>query len=97
MPELRDVEERRFAAVTALRAMVECLKETNPAAIFPAEKSGMLDGTKSQAIANRWADKASDVLVQSLELAERVGIDALDMFDGEKKAIDIRAERSSAS
>ena len=86
MHDLRQVEERRFAAVTALRAMVDCLKETNPAAIFPAEKAGLLDGTKSQAIANRWADKASDALVQSLELAERVGADALDMFNGSTHA-----------
>jgi hypothetical protein len=82
VPPMRDVEERRFAAVTALKAMVECLRDTNPTGIFPSDKAGLIDNTKTQAITNRWADKASDVLVQSLELAERIGADALDMFDG---------------
>lgn len=95
MAEYREVEERRYAAITALRAMVECLKETNPAMIFPSDKSGLLEGTKTQSIANRWADKASDVLVQSLELADRIGVDALDMFDG--KTHDRGAERIAAS
>lgn len=86
MSDLRLVEDRRYAAVTALRAMVECLRETNPQAIFSAgaktDNSG-LDPTKVQSISNRWADKASDVLVNALTLADRIGADALDAFDGE--------------
>lgn len=82
MSDVREIEERRFAAVTALRAMVECLRETNPQVIFPAAKEGSLDPTKVQAISNRWADKASDVLLQALGLADRIGLDALDMFTG---------------
>lgn len=80
--DVRELEERRYAAVTALRAMVECLKETNPQVIFPSDKTGTLESAKTQTITNRWADKASDVLIQSLELAEQVGADALDLFNG---------------
>jgi hypothetical protein len=88
MVELREIEERRYGAVTALRAMVECLKDTNPQAIFaqPGKEASALDTTKVQAISNRWADKASDVLIQALSLADRIGADALDMFEGEAHA-----------
>lgn len=100
MPDVREIEERRFAAVTALRAMVECLKDTNPAAIFPTGKEGSgLDSSKVQAISNRWADKASDVLLQALSLADRIGLDALDMFAGEdsERTAGYGAERAGAS
>jgi hypothetical protein len=89
VPDLREVEERRYAAVTALRAMVECLRETNPQAIFLAggkADAGGLDSTKLQTIGNRWADKASDVLLNALTLADRIGADALDAFDGSTHA-----------
>jgi hypothetical protein len=84
---MREVEERRYAAVTALRAMVECLRETNPQTIFGGigakdAASSALDPTKVQSISNRWADKASDVLVNALVLADRIGADALDAFGG---------------
>jgi hypothetical protein len=82
--EVRQLDERRFVAITSLRAMVEALKETNPVAIFPSEKAGILDSAKTQTIANRWADKAADVLLRSLDLADRIGVDALDLFDGTK-------------
>lgn len=83
MADTRNVEERRFAAIQALRTVVECLKESNPQAVFTEGKQSLLDPTKVQAIANRWADKASDVLLRALELADRIAVDALDMFAGE--------------
>jgi hypothetical protein len=77
----REVEERRFAAVQALRAVVECLRDTNPAAIFSAGKGeSPIDIGKLQSINNRWADKASDVLMKALDLADAVGNDGLAMF-----------------
>lgn len=102
MNELREVEERRYAAVTALRAMVECLRDTNPTTIFPfgkGEAAGGLDTTKVQSITNRWADKASDVLVNALTLADKIGADALDAFSGNtvsSPGAATRAERPSA-
>ena len=84
MGDARAVEERRFGAIQALRAVTECLKESNPQAIFSGPKGdAALDQTKLQSINNRWADKASDVLVNSLELADRINADALDLFSGE--------------
>lgn len=84
MPDARAVEERRFGAIQALRAVTECLRESNPQSIFSGGPKGesALDSTKVQSIANRWADKASDVLVRALDLADKVAIDALDLFDG---------------
>lgn len=87
----REIEERRFGAVQALNAVVECLKSTNPSVIFaPAGKGdATLEPMKVQSISNRWADKASDVLMKALELAEAVGNDGLALFShperGEKK------------
>jgi hypothetical protein len=77
----REIEERRFGAVQALRAVVECLRDTNPAAIFSAAKGeNPIDIGKLQSINNRWADKASDVLMKALDLAEAVGNDGLALF-----------------
>src|SRR4051812_39585061 len=81
--DIRALEERRYGAITALKAIVECLKETNPQYIFVVGKDSMLDQTKLQSINNRWADRASDVLSRTLDLADRIGLDALDMFTGE--------------
>lgn len=77
----REVEERRFGAVQALTAVVSCLKETNPQTIFAVGKgeSGM-EPMKLQSINNRWADKAADVLLKALELAEAIGEDGLALF-----------------
>ena len=84
MQDARAVEERRFGAIQALKAVTECLRESNPQAIFAGgAKDTALDPTKVQSINNRWADKASDVLVNALELADRIGMDALDLFKGE--------------
>lgn len=82
METSRQVEERRFGAIQALRAVVECLRESNPQTIFSGPEKGkdMLDSTKVQAIANRWADKASDVLCTALELANRIAVDTLGLF-----------------
>jgi hypothetical protein len=82
--DARVVEERRFGAIQALRAVTECLRESNPQTIFSAgaKDSPVLDPTKVQSINNRWAEKASDVLVRALDLADRVAIDALDLFEG---------------
>lgn len=86
MSDAREVEERRFGAIQALRAVTECLRESNPSTIFggaTAKGEAALDSTKVQSINNRWADKASDVLVRALDLADKVAIDALDLFEGE--------------
>ena len=87
MLDAREVEERRFGAIQALRTVSECLRETNPQAIFVngagKGEQPTLDPTKIQSIANRWADKASDVLLRSLDLADRIALDALDLFTGE--------------
>lgn len=85
MSDAREVEERRFGAIQALRAVTECLRESNPTTIFAvgAKNESALDSTKVQSINNRWADKASDVLVRALDLADKVAIDALDLFEGE--------------
>jgi hypothetical protein len=83
----REVEERRFGAIQALRAVTECLRESNPQAIFGPvggkDAAAGIDQTKIQSINNRWADKASDVLVRGLDLADKIAIDALDLFEGE--------------
>lgn len=77
----RAIEERRFGAVQALHAVVECLRDTNPQAIFSTGKGDTaLEPMKLQSINNRWADKASDVLLKALELAEAVGDDGLALF-----------------
>jgi hypothetical protein len=77
------MEERRFAAITAMRAVGEFLRETAPPSIFAAGKEGaIIDSTKYQSIANRWADKASDVLVETLDLAQMINADALSLFEG---------------
>lgn len=87
MSDIRQIEDRRYGAQAALRSMVECLRDTNPQAIFiGAGKDTALDSSKVQAIQNRWADKAGDVLIQALSLAENIGADALDMFTGEEHA-----------
>jgi hypothetical protein len=81
--DARVVEERRFGAIQALKAVTECLRESNPQAIFAAgAKDSTLDATQVQAINNRWANKAGDVLVNTLELADKIGLDALDLFEG---------------
>ena len=79
---IREVEERRFGAVQALQAVVNCLRDTNPQAIFAVGKgeSG-LEPMKLQTINNRWADKASDVLLKALELASAIGDDGLALFN----------------
>jgi hypothetical protein len=85
VPDARQVEERRFGAIQALRAVTECLRESNPQTIFSPGAKGDpagLDPTKLQGINNAWATKASDVLVRALDLADKVAIDALDLFDG---------------
>ena len=81
MADSRAVEERRFGAIQALRAVVECLRESNPQNIFQVNKDATLETAKVQAIATRWADKASDVLLKSLDLADRVAGDALLLFE----------------
>lgn len=78
---IRDVEARRFGAVQALQAVVSCLRDTNPQAIFvPVKGDSAVDSMKLQSINNRWADKASDVLLKALELAEAIGEDGLALF-----------------
>ena len=77
----REVEERRFGAVQALTAVVTCLRETNPQTIFSTGKGETaMEPMKLQSINNRWADKASDVLLKALELAEAIGEDGLALF-----------------
>jgi hypothetical protein len=77
----REVEERRFGAVQALQAVVGCLRDTNPQAIFAVGKGETaVEAMKLQSISNRWADKASDVLLKALELAEAIGDDGLALF-----------------
>jgi len=79
--DLREVEERRFGAVQALNAVVDCLRSTNPQAIFtPVKGDAALEPMKLQSINNRWADKAADVLLKALTLAERVADDGLSLF-----------------
>jgi len=79
--DIREIEERRFGAVQALHAVVECLKETNPHVIFSGGKGeGSMEPMKLQSICNRWADKASDVLMKALQLAEAIGDDGLELF-----------------
>jgi hypothetical protein len=82
---VREIEERRFGAVQALNAVVECLKSTNPMVIFSVGKGEpAIEPMKVQSITNRWADKASDVLMKALELAEAVGNDGLALFQHPK-------------
>lgn len=78
------MEARRFAAIQGLRAVVDCLRESNPQTIFGSAKDGVLETAKVQAIATRWADKASDVLLRALELADRVAGDTLMLFEEEE-------------
>lgn len=82
MADSREIEERRFGAVQALQAVVSCLKDTNPQTIFAGGAKGEsgVETMKLQSITNRWADKASDVLLKALELAEAIGDDGLEMF-----------------
>jgi hypothetical protein len=75
----RAVDERRFASIQALRAVAECLRESSPQSIFGG-KDSLLDSTKIQSISNRWADKAADVLLRALELADRIAVDTLELF-----------------
>src|SRR5215218_1831275 len=82
MENAREIEERRFAAIATMTAVGEFLRGTAPSAIFAAGKDGpSIDTTKYQSISNRWADKASDVLVETLDLAQRINADALALFD----------------
>lgn len=81
MMDNRQVEERRFGAVQALQAVVACLRDTNPQTIFQQGKGeASVEAMKLQSISNRWADKASDVLLKALELAEAIGNDGLELF-----------------
>lgn len=82
MSDLRVVEERRYGAVQALHAVVECLRDTNPQTIFVPSKGSesSLEPMKIQSINNRWADKASDVLLTALDLAQAIGNDGLELF-----------------
>lgn len=89
--DIRALEERRYGAITALKAIVECLRETNPQHIFAIGKESTIDPTKLQSINNRWADRASDVLSRTLDLADRIGIDALNMFTGEDSRAKVSA------
>jgi len=78
--QAREAEERRYGAVQALNAVVECLRETNPQTIFSSKDAGGLEPMKLQNINNRWAEKAADVLGTALDLAECIGVDAMQMF-----------------
>ena len=79
--DTREIEERRYGAIQALRAVVECLKETNPQNIFAVGKSDQfVNEDKIKNISNRWAEKAADVLMKALELADAVGNDGLELF-----------------
>jgi hypothetical protein len=87
--EGREIETRRYGAVQALQAIVECLRDTNPQTIFRGPKGdGELDGMKLQSINNRWADKAADVLSKALDLADAIGDDALKMFAHPERGAD---------
>lgn len=78
--EQRDAEDRRYGAVQALNALVECLRETNPQTIFSAKDGSGLEAMKLQNINNSWATKAADVLGTALDLADCIGVDAMAMF-----------------
>jgi hypothetical protein len=78
--QAREAEERRYGAVQALNAVVECLRETNPQTIFSAKEGSGLEPMKLQNINNRWAEKAADVLGTALDLADCIGVDAMAMF-----------------
>jgi hypothetical protein len=83
--DVREVEDRRFNALQALKGVTDALRETNPQTIFPvASKDGVgLDTAKMQSIANRWADEAGSVLIDALRLAKAINADALNLFTGE--------------
>ena len=78
--EIRETEARRYGAVQALRAVVDCLRETSPQAIFAGKDGSELEAMKLQSINNQWADKAADVLGTALDLAALIGTDAMELF-----------------
>jgi len=83
--ELRDMDQRRFSAQSALKSMVECLRESAPTQIFSAgaaKDKGLFaeDNQQIQRVNNQWINKAGDVLETAMSLADAIGQDALSMF-----------------
>lgn len=84
----RAMDDRRYSAIQALKAQVECVSETNPQSIFYDEAGETLfDVTKVQSLCNRWADSAGDVVEQALKLAQAIGADALRLFDADSTTV----------
>jgi hypothetical protein len=94
--QARDAEERRYGAVQALNALVECLRETNPQTIFSSKEGSGLEPMKLQNINNRWAEKAADTLSTALDLANCIGVDAMQMFQSHHGTAAATAQESGA-
>jgi hypothetical protein len=80
--DTRSRDDRRYAAVSSLNAIVECLKSTNPSVIFNAPKGleAPIDQEEFKRMGRDWAKQASGVLSKALQLAEAIGDDGLSMF-----------------